>query len=141
MRLIVGILKGVLVGGALGFAAQRLGIVSGSLSHLLFAAIGFTSGVVAGKPIWRQETLWTPLVKGLFGAAVVSLLCWGARAFLGSFPVPAIAALDLQEGARLGTSPVVLGPVLSILYSVFVEIDDGTSSGDAASAKQSESKR
>ncbi len=142
MRLVLGICKGLLVGGALGFAAQRMGVTTGSLAFVLFAAIGFASGVVAGKPIWRQETLWTPLIKGLFGAMILSLLYWGVRAFLGWLPVPAITALHLEEGATLGTSPVLLGPALSILYSVFVEIDDGGSGGKEMPVKSSaESKR
>ncbi|MDZ4697865.1 MAG: hypothetical protein SGI86_22220 [Deltaproteobacteria bacterium] len=141
MRLLLGICKGLVVGGALGFAAQRMGIASGSLAFILFAAIGFASGVVAGKPIWRQETLWTPVIKGLFGAAILSLLYWGARTFIGWLPVPAIAALHLDGGATLGSSPVLLGPALSILYSVFVEIDDGGSDGNEKPAKRAESKR
>jgi hypothetical protein len=141
MRLLLGIVKGLLVGGALGFAAQRIGIAGGSLVFLLYAAIGFASGVVAGKPIWRQETLWTPVVKGLFGAVVLVLLSWAARTFIGWLPVPAIAALHIEGDATFGSSPVLLGPALAILYSVFVEIDDGGADDKAKPAKHAEPKQ
>ena len=129
MRVVLGILKGLIVGGLLGYGGMAVGMTSGFLGYVLYAAIGFATGVVAGKPIWRQETLWTPVVKGIFGALICTGLYWGATFVMGSVSAPEIAALGIEPGTPLLAAPVLLGPVISILYGTFVEIDDGGPGG------------
>lgn len=124
MRVVLGILKGGLIGGALGYAAAVLGL-AGALALAVYAAIGFVTGVVCGRPLWRHETLWTPAVKGILGALVCAGLAWGAGRILGGLTVPFAAALGLAEGTALVAVPYLLGPVVAIPFGVLVEVDDG----------------
>jgi hypothetical protein len=133
LRVLLGILKGAVIGGAIGYGASRVGLGHGATGYLIYAGTGFLVGLVCGKAIWRQETLWTPALKGLFGAGILSGLYWGATKVLGhmmpplalpsSFAPPATALIDL---------PQLLAPALAVVYGVFVEVDDG---GDAKAAK------
>jgi hypothetical protein len=130
LRVLLGILKGVVIGGAIGFAATKMGLGQGASGYLVYAAVGFVVGIVGGKAIWRQETLFTPALKGIFGAAIVAGLYWAANKVLGGVPVPlpgdAAAALGITDAQpKLAATPVLLAPILATLYGVFVEIDDG----------------
>jgi hypothetical protein len=137
LRVLLGILKGVVIGGAIGFAATKMGLGHGASGYLVYAAVGFVVGIVGGKAIWRQETLFTPALKGIFGAGVLAGLYWVANKFLGGFPVPlpgdAAAAIGITEAQpKLASTPVLLAPLLAIIYGVFVEIDDGGKTAPAA---------
>jgi hypothetical protein len=120
LRVVLGFIKGALVGGAVGYGLLHLGWTSGLIAYLACAAVGAGVGLVAGKAPWRAETLWTPLVKLIVGAAVgVGLCAVGYRVLPDpTFTVGALGALSLHSG-------VVLAPIVGILYGVFVEVDDG----------------
>jgi len=135
VRLLLGIIKGGLIGAALGFAATRLGVTGGTLAFALYAAVGFVVGLVCGKALWRQETLWTPALKGLFGAVVTTGLYWGATKLFGGLRLPITAQLGLPNQPVVGV-PLLLAPVLGIVYGVFVEIDDGEKKAADAAAKK-----
>src|SRR5262245_35599880 len=123
VRLLLGIVKGGVVGAALGFVAWKGGIGGGGASWILYGIVGFVVGIVCGKPIWRQETLWTPLLKGLFGVAVSTGLYFGARKLLGGFQAPFGPALGAPN-EPLVSVPVLMAPILGMIYGIFVEIDD-----------------
>jgi hypothetical protein len=124
VRVLLGIIKGALIGAGLGYAALRVGVTSGPLAYATYAAVGFLVGLVCGKAVWRQETLWTPALKGLFGAAVCAGLYWGASKLLGGVTVNLPAQLN-AEGRPLVDVPLLVAPVVAIVYGIFVEIDDG----------------
>ena len=124
-RLVLGLVKGAVVGVAVGFLGSKAGISDGVLAFLLYGVLGGLVGVVCGKPLWRQETLWTPALKGIFGFLVGAGLYWGGSKLLGGFTVPMAADLGLARGARLADSPIALAPLIGLLYGAFVEIDDG----------------
>ena len=126
LRVLLGIIKGAIVGGGIGFAASKVGLGGGVTGYLVYAAIGFVVGVVCGKPIWRQETLFTPALKGLFGAAILAGLYWLASKFLGGFVVPFALPAEFADSSKpVVQLPQLLGPALAILYGVFIEVDDG----------------
>ncbi|MCG5052571.1 MAG: hypothetical protein KA712_06395 [Myxococcales bacterium] len=131
-RVITGLLKGGIVGGGLGYGAYTLGLGAGSTGYLVYALVGFFTGVICGKPLWRQETLWTPVVKGLVGAGLSCLVYFGARKFLGGFSLPLPEALSVSAGTPLVDVPFLFGAVVGIVYGVLVEVDDG--GGTAATA-------
>jgi hypothetical protein len=122
-RVLWGILKGGLVGVAVGAGALKLGIAGGFLAVVAYAIIGGLAGMVSGRPPWRQETIWTTALKGIFGALVGGGLYWAAGklfggahlAFAARFGVPDRPFVDL---------PVLLGPVIGALWGAFIEIDD-----------------
>jgi hypothetical protein len=127
LRVLLGILKGAVIGGAIGFAASKVGLGQGATAYFVYGAVGFVVGLVCGKAIWKQETLWTPALKGLFGAGILAGLYWGATKLLGGVTLP--FALPPQLGATAGAPlvalPQVLAPALGVIYGVFVEVDDG----------------
>lgn len=126
-RVLLGILKGGLVGGALGFGAWKAGLGGGGAAWALYGAVGFLVGIVCGRAIWRQETLWTPLLKGVVGFVLCAGLFWVARRFLGGVTLAPLGAALGRPEAPVVSLPVVVGPALGVLYGIFVEIDDGGS--------------
>jgi hypothetical protein len=140
VRVLLGLLKGGIAGAAVGFAASRVGFGVGAAAWLVYGAVGFLVGIVCGKPPWRQETLWTSIIKGIFGLAVCMGLYWVAQKLFGGVNVPSQlqGPLGVAEGQPLVSVPVLLGPLIGIVYGVFVEVDDGGKPSAAAkSPKQS----
>ena len=124
VRVFLGIIKGALIGAGVGYAAMKLGIGGGALGYLVYGAVGFLVGLVGGKAVWRQETLWTPALKGLFGAVVCAGLYWGATKLLGDARLAFTAQLGAPDRPLIDV-PLLIAPALAILYGVFVEVDDG----------------
>ncbi len=128
-RALFGLIKGLLVGGGIGYCLLKLGNPSGMLVYLSCGIIGAVVGLLCGRAPWRAETIWTPILKALFGlGAGVGLYALGHR-FLPATTAIAISGLTpsvpLQSGAFLA---VAIGG----LYGMFVELDDG---GNAPAAK------
>ena len=134
VRLLLGIIKGGLIGAGLGFAATRLGVTGGVLAFATYAVVGFVVGLVCGKALWRQETLWTPALKGLVGAALLTGLYWGATKLLGGFKLDLATHYGAPD-APLVNLPLLFAPLLGIVYGVFVELDDGEKKAPAAAPK------
>ncbi len=132
MRVLLGLIKGGVLGAAVGFGAMKLGIGRGASGYLVYGVVGFLVGIVCGKAIWRQETLITPVLKGFFGCLIGISLYWVANKVLGGVTVPLPSALGLPDGPLLDL-PVLFAPIVGILYGVLVEVDDGERKGSAAS--------
>jgi hypothetical protein len=134
LRVILGLLKGGIIGAAIGFAALKLGVSGGTPAYLAYAAVGFAVGLVCGKAIWRQETLWTPALKGILGAAICVGLYWVANKVMGGLKLPITAQLGAPDRAVVDV-PLLLAPAFGILYGIFVEVDDGERKAAASPAK------
>ena len=119
LRVIFGLLKGAVVGGAGAYGAWRLGWMNGAMAYVWCALVAAVVGVVAGQPPWRAETIWTPVLKMLVGAAVGAGLCWVGFALLPN-PGFHLAGVEME----LHSAPL-LAPLIGILYGIFVEVDDG----------------
>ena len=133
VRVLLGLVKGGIVGAAVGFAASRVGFGAGPTAWLVYGAVGFLVGIVCGKPPWRQETIWTSVVKGVVGLVVCMGLFWVARKVFGGMQAPELllAPLGASHGQALVSMPALLGPLIGILYGAFVEVDDGGKSAPA----------
>jgi hypothetical protein len=97
---------------------------------VLYAVIGGLVGILCGKPPWRQDTVWTTALKGIFGAVIGGALYWG----LGKILPGAHLALAAKLGAPdrpLIDLPVLIGPFIGAVWGAFVELDDGGSSAGA----------
>jgi hypothetical protein len=131
LRVILGLLKGAILGAVVGYGATQLGVSTGALAFATYGAVGFLVGLVCGKAFWRHETLWTPALKGLFGALICAGLYWGASKLLGGMKLP--FALPLGDPTKLDRPlvelPLVLAPLFGIIYGIFVEVDDGERKG------------
>jgi hypothetical protein len=127
LRLFLGLIKGLLLAGGIGYGAQSLGLVSGKFGFMAAGIAGLVVGFLCGKAPWRHETIFTPLIKGILGAFVAIGIFWVLRQFLGGLAVPSeiTAALSLKKGAKLAEAPAILVGAVGAIYGAFVELDDG----------------
>jgi len=138
--MLLGLLKGGVVGAAIGYGASRVGLGGGVVGYLLYAVIGGLVGLVCGKPLWKQETLWTPLLKAIVGGLVGVGLAFGAHKLLGGVHIP-IAAVPGAVDHPLPDVPGLLGPAIGIVYGILIELDDAGGSGSAPAAAQQKTKK
>ena len=130
VRVFLGLLKGAIIGLGVGYGATQLGVSTGLFAFATYALVGFLVGLVCGKAIWRHETMFTPALKGLFGALICAGLYWGASKLLGGLKLDLTAQIGAPD-RPLVQIPLVLAPALGILYGIFVEVDDGERKGAA----------
>lgn len=108
-RLLIGIVKGLIVGGLIGFGLAKLGFVAPGavIAYLAAGVTGVLVGLVAGKPIWAKDAKVEAGTKALVGALLGTGLMFAARRWL-TFPVPVPlgelggANLSLGEAANSG---------------------------------------
>ena len=131
LRVVLGLLKGGLIGAAVGFGAFRLGIASGVLAFVVYGVIGALVGLLVGRPPWKQETFWTSIIKGIFGLLVAIGLYWGAHKLLGTTHLAFATGLGAPD-LPFADVPFLLGPVIGALYGIFVEVDDASGKVEAA---------
>ena len=129
-RLVSGILKGLVAGAAVGAGAWALGIHEGILLYLVYGVAGALAGLVCGKAPWRHETLWTPAIKAVIGFGVGAGLYYAWVRMVGDLQLPMAAQLG-APAAPMASIPYLLGPLIGLVYGVFVEIDDGAGGGRA----------
>jgi hypothetical protein len=138
LRVVFGLLKGAVIGGALGWVAFKVGVTGGVAAFLTYAVIGGVVGMICGKPPWRQDTLWTSALKGLFGVGVGIGLWLLGRKLLGGVHIALPAALGAPPERTFAELPILLGPLVGAIWGTFVEVDDG--GGAKAAADKSKSK-
>jgi len=138
-RVILGLLKGGVVGAAIGAGAFKLGITGGVLAVMTYAVIGGVVGMLCGRPPWRQDTIWTTALKGIFGALIGGALYWGAGKLLGGMHLAFASKLGVPGNRPLIDIPLLLGPAIGALWGIFIEVDDGGSS--KASKKDAAAKK
>lgn len=154
-RLIVGILKGLVVGGLLGFALVKLGMglfVGGwaFLAYIAAAITGIFVGLIAGKPIWAKDAKIEAGMKAFVGALLGAGLMFGLRKLQVPLAdaVPAAFGVMTKDPQTLGTFPVtglaLIAAVLGGFYDAdntpdpeaAAKSDDAASSSGKASTKQ-----
>ena len=124
IKLLVGILKGAVIGGALGYGAFALSQATGfGNPWLTYGLIGAIVGLFVGKPIWsllrnKESTSWIAILKSVFGFGLgcglyaIVAKAWG--------PVWNIEAI----GYNVFAWPPTLGGAIGAVYGGFVELDD-----------------
>jgi hypothetical protein len=123
VRLLLGLVKGAVLGAAVGYGAFELGL-DGGWGYLVYGAIGFVVGLLVGRPIWshlfdKEGTIWTSVLKGLVGFGVgIGLYALGHSA-LGDPVLP----LGTQTH-RLTEWTYLFGGLVGALYGAWVEVDD-----------------
>ncbi len=123
MRILLGLIKGAIFGGGVGFGAYKLGL-SGSLGFVVCGVAAAVAGLVCGRAPWRHETLVTPIIKMVFGFGVGSGLYYGWNA-LG------VSARLASFGGPAELHAIAAPAIIAILYGTFVEIDDSSKAGKA----------
>lgn len=134
VKLLVGLLKGAVIGGAVGYGAYALGETTGFYNAwLTMGLIGALVGLFVGKPLWallkdKNQTNIIAILKGVFGFGVgCGLYALYAKAW---GPDPQL--LGEFDGNPIAYWAPVLGAAIGAVYGGFVELDD--SIGDDASA-------
>jgi hypothetical protein len=126
LRVVLGLIKGGLVGAGIGFLAFKLGVTAGVPAFIAYGVIGALAGVVAGRPPWKQETLWTSLLKGIFGFGIGLLLFWGAHKLFGGLRLGFATGMGAPD-RPLVEVPFLLGPLIGALWGILIEVDDAGS--------------
>ena len=122
LKLLVGILKGAVIGGAFGYGAYQLAIATGfSNGWLTFGLIGAFVGLFVGKPIWslirdQGSTSWVAILKSAFG--------FGIGCGLYALVTKAIQPEWFIAGENVFVWQPTLGGAIGAVYGGFVELDD-----------------
>ena len=125
------------VGAAL-VAGALLPRASGRTLGRLRSARSAPRLTAGGRPPWRQETIWTPLLKGFFGIVICIGLYWVAHKFLYGTRLDFAVKLGAPD-KPIPDGPVVLGPMIGAVWGALVELDDSAGSGttsDSAISKR-----
>jgi len=134
-RLLLGLLKGLVIGGAFG-AAVFFGLsvqasgVEGALAYLLYAGVALVAGVLSGRPPWLKGAWVESLLKGLFGLAVGAGLYAVATKVFGNALAPDIAG---AQHLKLIAQPLMMAPGIAAIYAALIELDN-TGEEEAAAA-------
>jgi hypothetical protein len=126
-KLVVGILKGAVIGGAAGYGAWALANATGFASPwLTYGAIGALVGLIVGRPIWsllrdQNATAWIAILKAAFGFGIGC----GLYAILAKVWSPSAMHVTIgSQSVNIFTWQVTLGGAIGAVYGGFVELDD-----------------
>jgi hypothetical protein len=122
-KLLVGILKGAVIGGALGYGAHALGQSTGfGNPWIIYGLIGAIVGLFVGRPIWslirdKDSTSVIAILKSVFGFGIGC----GLYALVAKVWSPSLAISTIEN---VFAWPPTLGGAIGAIYGGFVEIDD-----------------
>jgi hypothetical protein len=128
-RLIVGILKGLVVGGLVGFGLFKLGffVLPAWLAYIAAAITGILIGLIAGKPIWAKDAKIEAGMKAVVGALLGAGLMFAARKWL-TMPLPTTLLSQIgvhtKTDVTLGLFPITSLAVLAALLGGFYDADN-----------------
>jgi hypothetical protein len=142
-RLLIGIVKGLLVGGLLGFALAKLGIAAPGavVAYLAAAVAGVLVGLIAGKPIWAKDAKIEAGMKAFVGALLGAGLMYAARRWL-TMPLPVTLGPLSEANTSLGEAATSTGTIgglaitslaaIAGLLGGFYEADNDPADGEHA---------
>jgi hypothetical protein len=125
VRLVLGLIKGTVIGGLLGLAAYQLGW-TGGLHWLTYGLVGFMVGLLVGRPIWshlidKNSTVVVSVLKGIVGYGIgIGIYALVAKAWGGGGDFQLMG-----EGERViyDWQPL-FGAIVGAIYGAWVEVDD-----------------
>ncbi|MGH7271630.1 MAG: hypothetical protein ACREJ3_14460 [Polyangiaceae bacterium] len=136
-RLILGLVVGFLVGGAIAAGVVRLiglsFLVSGGVlfAYLSAAAVGAGTGLVAGKPFWAHGAKVETGLKAAFGALMGVGAMFALRRWSIEIPSPAVLG-----GARpIGDLPAIALPLIAAGLGGLFGLDNSPASAEAPAAR------
>lgn len=111
-RLLIGIVKGLLLGGLIGFGLAKLGLAAPGaiIAYLAAAATGVLVGLIAGKPIWAKDAKIEAGMKAFVGALLGAGLMYAARRWL-TMPLPFVLGPLSAANTSLGEAATSTGTV------------------------------
>jgi hypothetical protein len=134
-RLIVGIIKGLIVGGLIGFGLLKLGfaVMPQVLAYVAAAVTGVVIGLVAGKPIWAKDAKIEAGMKAFVGALLGAGLMFAVIKWLNMplmLPEAATNALGATKqikdagGATLATFSMTSLAMIAAVLGGFYDADN-----------------
>jgi hypothetical protein len=137
-RLLVGMVKGLLVGALLGFGLVQLhwAMLGPVVAYLAAAVAGVVVGLVAGKPIWAKDAKIEAGTKAFVGALLSLGLMAAARQWLTMeipFPVGTLVPYP-HEALTLGKFAMTSLAAIAGLLGGFYEADNDASGEEATPA-------
>lgn len=135
-RLLLGLLKGALVGGVLGaLLVFGLGVpvMQAWLAYLAAVVVGALTGLVAGKPIWASGARVEAGLKAAAGAIVAGVGMIAVRRWLN-------VNLDLGALGKggLGSLSIVSLPLIATVLGLLFEADNTGDDGPPVTKKRVE---
>jgi hypothetical protein len=136
VKLLLGLLKGVVLGGVLGYGAYAAGL-DGGLLWPVYGLVGALVGLVAGTPLWKlitdkNATSWVSILKAVFGFGVGCGLYALVAKVWGGFEL-SLTFLEARPRLFQHWQPA-FGAAVGGFLGAFFEIDDAIG-GDGAASK------
>jgi len=134
IKLVVGILKGAVIGAALGYGAYTLGQSTGFANPwIIYGLIGAIVGLFVGRPIWslirdKDSTSVIAILKAVFGFGIGC----GLYALVAKVWNPTLAISTIEN---VFAWPPTLGGAVGAVYGGFVELDDAIGDDKPAAKK------
>lgn len=131
VKLLLGLLKGLVIGAAVGYGAFALEL-DGGFHWLTYGLIGALVGLLVGRPIWslimdKEATSWISILKAVFGfgigCGIYALVAYAWGGFDMSISFLADGDRKFQDWQPL------FGATLGAVYGGFVELDDSLDDG------------
>jgi Na+/proline symporter len=125
VKLLVGFIKGAVIGGGVGYGAYALAQATGfGNAWLTYGVIGALVGLFVGRPLWSlirdtNATTFTAVLKAAFGFGIGC----GLYALVSKVWSPAPGMLMISGQDVLTWTPT-LGGAIGAVYGAFIEIDD-----------------
>jgi hypothetical protein len=141
MRLVIGLLKGLVIGALVGYglAAAGLAVPGAAIAYPVAAIVGILVALIAGKPIWAKDARIEVGMKAAAGALLAPGLLWLARRFLG-FEIP--FDLSTLPGLKAMSSPATFGmfsatsmAAVAALLAAFFDADNQPGAQEEPPAK------
>jgi hypothetical protein len=139
-RLLIGIVKGLIVGALLGYGLVKLGMAMppAVIAYLAAAVTGVVVGLVAGKPIWAKDAKIEAGTKAVIGALLACGLMAAARTWL-LVPLPFTLGPLAPEGATVGGFAMTSLAAIAALLGGFYDADNDAPDEEASPSHAGES--
>jgi len=137
-RLLIGLVKGLLIGALLGFGLAKLGLGApiGLIAYPAAALCGVLVGLVAGKPIWAKDAKIEAGMKAFVGAILGAGLMFAARKWLTmevALPLQGLVEAKAASGA-LGMLAITSLAMITAVLGGFYEADNDPSESDGGAS-------
>lgn len=133
IKLLIGILKGSVLGALIGYGAFALG-ATGTLAWLTYGIVGALVGLVVGRPIWsvitdKNATSFASILKAVVGFGIGL----GLYALARKFANVQLSLSFLAEGSRaLSDWQPLVGAAIGGVWGGIIELDDAFDDGPPA---------
>src|SRR5512136_2746986 len=139
LRLLSGLLKGLVLGAVAGFALAKLGfdVPAALVAYGAAAIVGVLVACIAGKPIWAKGARIEVGMKALVGALLAPALLYVARRWV-TFELPfdlgGVVGLESVK-APIGTWAITSYAMVAAVLAAFFDVDNDPRSEPAAKDK------